>query len=370
MFEKYGRIIAAQRAAQQSHRILCIRRHCHAPTQTMQPLHLVGLAVPWITAFEEAARDAHHHGRGEPIRRSPTHRAAVVELLGGRIGIFSKLNFRHRHEPGAAMPTARPMMPSSERLVSNTRPTPNFSCNPRVAACTPPLRPTSSPKMSMRGFTASSCSSVRRTAVTRLMRGPCGLASDVARRRNDCPRSGLPPCCCSSNEPSVGAGFRKHIAPDARRIGNGAAFHRRRVLPRLLGGLRNFEIPSPRARPSPAPVAAEAVRADHAPSRPRFRPRSCRSECPVPSDRRGAVPASDQGRSAARANARHRSFNQCRGARSDPRHRRRITRSPRKPSRLRGDVAARCLLPRRHRDAVAIVLDEEEQRQPLGGRQY
>ena len=77
------------------------------------------------------------------------------------------------------MPTARPMMPSSDRLVSNTRASPNFSCKPRVTACTPPLGPTSSPNTSTRGLIASSCSSVRRIAVTMLMRWP----SDAARRR-------------------------------------------------------------------------------------------------------------------------------------------------------------------------------------------
>ena len=48
------------------------------------------------------------------------------------------------------MPTARPMMPSSERLVSNTRAAPYFSCSPSVAPCTPPFGPTSSPNTSMR----------------------------------------------------------------------------------------------------------------------------------------------------------------------------------------------------------------------------
>src|SRR5438067_1209877 len=56
--------------------------------------------------------------------------------------------------PASAMPTARPTMPSSERLVSNTRGAPYLSCSPRVAPCTPPLGPTSSPKTSMRGLSA------------------------------------------------------------------------------------------------------------------------------------------------------------------------------------------------------------------------
>ncbi|MNC18139.1 hypothetical protein D3C75_660350 [compost metagenome] len=47
--------------------------------------------------------------------------------------------------PASAMPTARPIMPSSERLVSKTRSSPNLSCNPRVTAWTPPFGPMSSP---------------------------------------------------------------------------------------------------------------------------------------------------------------------------------------------------------------------------------
>ena len=46
------------------------------------------------------------------------------------------------------MPTARPMIPSSDRLVSNTRASPNRFCSPSVTRCTPPFRPTSSPKTS------------------------------------------------------------------------------------------------------------------------------------------------------------------------------------------------------------------------------
>src|SRR6185437_8878189 len=41
--------------------------------------------------------------------------------------------------PASDIPTARPMIPSSERLVSNTRSRPYFSCRPSVAPCTPPF---------------------------------------------------------------------------------------------------------------------------------------------------------------------------------------------------------------------------------------
>ena len=72
--------------------------------------------------------------------------------------------------PAAAMPTARPIMPSSDRLVSNTRPLPWVSCKPSVAAWTPPLGPTSSPNTTSFGLLASSVSSVRRMAVSILIR--------------------------------------------------------------------------------------------------------------------------------------------------------------------------------------------------------
>ncbi len=104
--------------------------------------------------------------------------------------------------PAAAIPTARPMIPSSDKLVSNTRAAPNFSCKPMVAACTPPLRPTSSPNTTMRGFTASSCSRVRRTAVTRLIRGPwtCARSEPAGGRA---PSAHRPPCVWMSIAPSA-----------------------------------------------------------------------------------------------------------------------------------------------------------------------
>ena len=104
--------------------------------------------------------------------------------------------------PAAAMPTARPMMPSSDRLVSNTRASPKRSCNPSVAPCTPPLRPTSSPKITTRGLVASSCSSTRRTAVMRLMRGPSVSATSVLAGKR-WPSGRRPPCACNSIVPSA-----------------------------------------------------------------------------------------------------------------------------------------------------------------------
>ena len=82
--------------------------------------------------------------------------------------------------PASAIPTARPMMPSSESDVSNTRALPKLSWRPRVAACTPPLGPTSSPNSSIRGLPRSSASRVRRIAVSMLMRGPSGAGTSLA----------------------------------------------------------------------------------------------------------------------------------------------------------------------------------------------
>jgi hypothetical protein len=47
--------------------------------------------------------------------------------------------------PEYAIPTARPMIPSSESEVSNTRRSPKRFCSPSVTRCTPPFTPTSSP---------------------------------------------------------------------------------------------------------------------------------------------------------------------------------------------------------------------------------
>ena len=101
MFEKNRGIIAAQSAAQQPHGILCIRRHGHAPSKAMQPLYLVRLAVPGIAAFEKAAGDANHHRRREPIHGAPTHGAAVIQLLGGGVRVFAKLNLGYRQKSGS-----------------------------------------------------------------------------------------------------------------------------------------------------------------------------------------------------------------------------------------------------------------------------
>ena len=110
------------------------------------------------------------------------------------------------------MPTARPMMPSSDRLVSNTRASPNFSCSPSVAPCTPPLRPTSSPNTTtLRIDRQLDVPSVRRIAVTMLMRGPSERGVSVA-VGSVTPALSRPPCCCRSTLPSVVRSRRTHGA--------------------------------------------------------------------------------------------------------------------------------------------------------------
>ena len=78
------------------------------------------------------------------------------------------------------MPTERPMMPSSFRLVSKQRSSPKRVCSPSVTRCTPPKAPTSSPNTRMVGSRAISSSSVLRIACCMVRRGPLGNAAAVA----------------------------------------------------------------------------------------------------------------------------------------------------------------------------------------------
>ncbi len=100
MLEKNRRIVAAQRASQEPHGILCIRRHGQAPADSVQPLHFVRLTVPGIAAFEETAGNAHDHRRCKSIHGAPAHGAAVIQLLGRGIGVFAELNLGYRQKSG------------------------------------------------------------------------------------------------------------------------------------------------------------------------------------------------------------------------------------------------------------------------------
>ena len=100
MLEEDDRVVAAQGRAEQADRILGIGRRRDQPAGIVDELHLVGLAMPGIAAFEEADRHAQHHRRGEAVVGAPAHRPAIVDLLGRGLGIFAELDFRHRHQPG------------------------------------------------------------------------------------------------------------------------------------------------------------------------------------------------------------------------------------------------------------------------------
>src|SRR5205085_785443 len=184
-----------------------------------------------LAALDHRAPADHRHlGPGAHPPRLPVwHHELVARVGSPRPGAAKRLRVRQRSvpqsfscsaaesaylrnwisatgsNPASAMPTARPTMPSSERLVSNTRGAPYLSCSPRVAPCTPPLGPTSSPKTSMRGFSASSTSRVRRIAVSMLMRGPDGRAVRLAGAVT-WPSGASPPCSWSARVPS---GFSK-----------------------------------------------------------------------------------------------------------------------------------------------------------------
>ena len=65
----------------------------------MRETHFVAQAVPGVSnVLAMTARHAHDNGCGKSIRRAPPQRSTIVQLFGGRIGVFAKLDFRHRHE--------------------------------------------------------------------------------------------------------------------------------------------------------------------------------------------------------------------------------------------------------------------------------
>ena len=86
--------------AQQPYRVRRVRRHRHPPADRVRKNDLRAQRVPRVAhVLAESARHAHDDRRGEPVRRAPAHRAAVVELLGRGIGVLAKLDLGHRHQP-------------------------------------------------------------------------------------------------------------------------------------------------------------------------------------------------------------------------------------------------------------------------------
>ena len=209
MLEEDRRVVAAHRSAQQTHGVLA-RSTASRPASrcACAELHLVALAVPGIAALEEAAGHAHDDRRGEAVRRAPAHRAAVVELLRRGIGVLAELDLRHGHQPGERHADRA----ADDALLGQARcrtraPSPNFSCSPerrRVHAALAARRPRRT--RARFGLTASSCSSVRRIAVSMLMRGPSvsRLVEPSAAQR----ALGARPPCCLQLERAVRASSR------------------------------------------------------------------------------------------------------------------------------------------------------------------
>src|SRR5262245_3009739 len=84
----------------------------------MRKAHLVAQRMPRVTdILPEAARHSHHDGRAEAIRRPPAQRTAIVELLGGRIGILAKLDLSDGNEAS----DRHPHRPPDDALLGQTR---------------------------------------------------------------------------------------------------------------------------------------------------------------------------------------------------------------------------------------------------------
>ena len=87
-----------------------------------------------------------HHRRGEAVVGAPAHRAAIVDLLGRRVGVFAELDFRHRHQPGERHADGAADDAFLARGWCRTRARRRTSPAGRASrAWTPPLGPTSSP---------------------------------------------------------------------------------------------------------------------------------------------------------------------------------------------------------------------------------
>src|SRR5699024_7210506 len=99
MFKKYGWIVAAHGRTKQSHGILHIAGKSQLPSYSVSKKHLITQAVPRVTAFGTTTGHANDNRRRKFIGGPPTDSAAVVELFRSRIGILTKLNFRHGHQP-------------------------------------------------------------------------------------------------------------------------------------------------------------------------------------------------------------------------------------------------------------------------------
>src|SRR6185295_463353 len=79
------------------------------PSHRVSPDHFPTDAVPRIAAFRRvAAGEPYHDRRGPPVVGPPPHRAAVVELLGRRVGVLAELNLGDREQTGERHPDRPP----------------------------------------------------------------------------------------------------------------------------------------------------------------------------------------------------------------------------------------------------------------------
>jgi hypothetical protein len=126
----------------------------------------------------------HDNGGCKMVSRPPAQGPQICDLFVSWIGVLAKLDLRYRKQTCQCQANERPMMPSSDREVSKTRAGPKCLCISRVAPCTPPFTPTSSPNTNMRGLIFSSNSIVRRTASMKLIRGP--RVGEIILQRDHC----------------------------------------------------------------------------------------------------------------------------------------------------------------------------------------
>ncbi len=101
VLEEEGRIIAAQRRAQQADGIGGVAGIGDAPAQGVGEDRLAAHAVPGVAGLlAETDRDAHHHRRSEVVGGAPAQGAQIVDLLCGRVGVLAELDLRHGQQPG------------------------------------------------------------------------------------------------------------------------------------------------------------------------------------------------------------------------------------------------------------------------------
>ena len=101
VFEEEGRVVAAQGGAQQAHRVFCVAGEGNPPAQRVGENGLGAEAMPGVARFlAEANRDAHDHRRGEVVGGAPAHKAQIIDLLVGGVGVLAELDLWHGQQAG------------------------------------------------------------------------------------------------------------------------------------------------------------------------------------------------------------------------------------------------------------------------------